>query len=382
MITLRIQNTVLETELRLPCSEAELSQCLREIAITAEPPPKVYVKKMIDPQGFAFLKGTEIDVDEMNYLAKRMDSLTLGETDKLYAIVSQKSYMEPKDLINLTFNLDCYTLIHDLRDISSAGRNYLLTVNGGMTSEELSGKDLAKIGRDLIESGKGIYTDYGLLFRNEEIGFEEMYDGQVFPEYWYRGDILLSVELSYDDKREYAYLPEEFSAIRKAIHRLGAPSAEACAYTISDYDFPSDWWDRFTRLLETESIFQVNVLAQEIMDQEVDFDKLSAVCGYVGKWDSDTLLTLVKNLDEFEYLERAQNYKSVGILSLNRILDTKFPEPAAKFMDYEGYGKYLSSNQGGRFVVGGFVYLQEGITIQDVLKTEEAPTEIQPEPRL
>lgn len=159
MITLRIQNTVLETELRLPCSEAELSQCLREIAITAEPPPKVYVKKVIDPQGFAFLKGTEIDVDEMNYLAKRMDSLTLGETDKLYAIVSQKSYMEPKDLINLTFNLDCYTLIHDLRDISSAGRNYLLTVNGGMTSEELSGKDLAKIGRDLIESGKGIYTD-------------------------------------------------------------------------------------------------------------------------------------------------------------------------------------------------------------------------------
>ena len=188
MITLRIQNTVLETELRLPCSEAELSQCLREIAITAEPPPKIYVKKMIDPQGFAFLERTSIDVDEMNYLAKRMDSLTRGETDKLYAIVSQKSYMEPKDLINLTFNLDCYTLIQGLRDISSAGRNYLLTVHGGMTSEELSGKDLAKIGRDLIESGKGIYTDYGLLYRNEEIGFEEVYDGQVFPEYWYRGD--------------------------------------------------------------------------------------------------------------------------------------------------------------------------------------------------
>ena len=110
MITLRIQNTVLETELRLPCSEAELSQCLREIAITEEPPPKVYVKKVIDPQGFAFLEGSSIDVDEMNYLAKRMDSLTWGETDQLYAIVSQKSYMNPKDLINLTFNLECYMI--------------------------------------------------------------------------------------------------------------------------------------------------------------------------------------------------------------------------------------------------------------------------------
>lgn len=382
MITLRIQNTVLETELCLPCSEADLSQCLREIAITEEPPPKVYVKKVIDPQGFAFLEGTYINVDEMNYLAKRIDSLTRGETDKLYAVVSQKSYIEPKELINLTFNLDCYTLIHDLRDISAVGENYLLTVNGIMTSEELSGKDLAKLGRELIESGKGIYTDYGLLFRNEEIGFEEMYDGQVFPEYWYRGDILLSVKLSYNGKSEYAYLPEEFSAIRKAIHRLGAPSAEACTYTISGYDFPSDWWDRFNQLLETESIFPVNILAQEIMDQEVDFDKLSAACGYAGKWDSDTLLALVKNIDEFEYLERAQNYENVGILALNRILDAQFPAQAAQFMDYEGYGKYLSENQGGRFVAGGFVYLQEGITIQDILKAEEAPTEIQPEPRL
>ena len=382
MITLRIGHTALETELRLPCSETELSRCLREIAITAEPPPKVYVKKMIDPQGFAFLEGSSIDVDELNYLAKRMDSLTWGETDKLYAIVSQKSYIEPKDLINLTFNLECYTLIHDLQDISSAGRNYLLTVNGGMTSEELSSKDLAKIGRELIESGKGIYTDYGLLFRNEEIGFEEVYDGQVFPEYWNREDILLSVELSYGDKREYVYLPEAFSAIRKALHRLGAPSAEACAYKISGYNFPSDWWKRFNQLLETESIFPVNVLAQEIMDQEVDFDKLSAVCGYVGKWDLDTLLSLVKNIDDFEYLERAQNYESVGILSLNRSLDEGFPSGATRFIDYEGYGKYLSSNQGGRFVAGGFIYLREGITIQDILPAEEGPTELQPEPRL
>lgn len=382
MITLRIRNTDLETELRLPCSEADLSQCLREIAITADPPPKVYVKKMIDPQGFAFLEGSSIDVDELNYLAKRMDSLTWGETDKLYAIVSQKSYMEPKDLINLTFNLECYTLIHSLRDRSAAGRNYLLTVNGGMTSEELSGKDLAKIGRDLIESGKGIYTDYGLLFRNEEVRFQEMYDGQVFPEYWHRIDVLLNIELNYNEKREYVYLPEEFSAIRKAIHRLGAPSASACAYTISGYNFPSDWWDRFNCLLETESIFQVNVLAQEIMDQEVDFDKLSAACGYVGKWDSDTLLALVKNLDEFEYLERAQNYKSVGILALNRSLDEEFPSGATRFIDYEGYGKYLSSNQGGRFVAGGFIYLREGITIQDILKAEDAPVEIPPEPGL
>ena len=366
-----------------PCLHEYIRYQLAELGVDTETAPKLLVESVAYPCVLSCLEGTYVNIDEINYLVREIESLEEIQAEKLYAIIAYKGYKTPKDLINAKFNLDCYTLIQDVRNLEKIGRMHLSTLKGGLTQEELDTVDFAKIGRELIESGKGIYTEYGILFRNEEIEYKEAYDGQVFPEGWYGWEKhVLEVEIGYNGKSEYVYLPEEELGIRKAIHRLGAPSAEACAYTISGYNFPSDWCKRFTRLLETESIFPVNVLAQEIMYQKVDFDKLSAACGYVGKWDLDTLLSLVKNIDEFEYLERAQNYKSVGILALNRILDTKFPAQAAQFMDYEGYGKYLSSNQGGRFVAGGFIYLREGITIQDILQAEETPTELQPEPRL
>ncbi len=66
-----------------------------------------------------------------------------------------------------------------------------MTIKGGMTTDEAKKTDFAKIGIDLLFSKKGVFTDYGLLFRNEGIEFREIYDGQVFPQYSYYGDELL-----------------------------------------------------------------------------------------------------------------------------------------------------------------------------------------------
>ena len=66
-----------------------------------------------------------------------------------------------------------------------------MTIKGGMTTDEAKKTDFAKIGIDLLFSNKGVFTDYGLLFRNEGIEFREIYDGQVFPQYSYYGDELL-----------------------------------------------------------------------------------------------------------------------------------------------------------------------------------------------
>ena len=54
-------------------------------------------------------------------------------------------------------------------------------------------------------------------------------------------------------------------------------------------------------------------------------------------------------------------------------MDTDLPLEAAKFMDYEGYGKYLSENQGGRFIDGGFVYLKAGIAPEELPERAELP---------
>lgn len=55
-------------------------------------------------------------------------------------------------------------------------------------------------GKELIASGRGEITEFGILFRNEEIMFDEVYDGQVFPQYIYE-ECLAIAELTYQEKR-------------------------------------------------------------------------------------------------------------------------------------------------------------------------------------
>ena len=65
----------------------------------------------------------------------------------------------------------------------------------------------------------------GLLIYNPFVELEEVYDGHAFPEYYYNNS-LLSLNAEYGGRTELLQLPDEALAIKKAIDRLGAPSAE------------------------------------------------------------------------------------------------------------------------------------------------------------
>ena len=44
---------------------------------------------------------------------------------------------------------------------------------------------------------------------------------------------MLEVEIEYNGKSEYVYLPEEELAIKKSLKRLGAPYESVCTYQLS-----------------------------------------------------------------------------------------------------------------------------------------------------
>lgn len=71
-------------------------------------------------------------------------------------------------LINLSFNINHYSVIRDVSDLAGIGQYHLLNIRGSLSKTELETIDFAQAGRDLLSSGKGIPTDYGLLFENEE----------------------------------------------------------------------------------------------------------------------------------------------------------------------------------------------------------------------
>ena len=174
----------------------------------------------------------------------------------MFAVTECEGYDTPKELINLHFNLGCYTLVQPTDDAEAVGRRYMYSMKPCMTMTEAANTDFEKIGKDLLVLKKGI---------------QEIYDGQVFPCYHYTGEELLCIEAEYKDKKEYLYLPEEPMSITKALHRLGAEKPEDCTYQVEDFNVDSkEWRERFERMVQNENIFDVNAVAEKLNNVETE----------------------------------------------------------------------------------------------------------------
>ena len=137
---------------------------------------------------YTVLKRTEmltVNVEELNYLAKRLDSFDTGEAAQFQAMAHKLELFELKDLINLTFCCQRATVITDFSDISAVGRNHYMNLHGGSARvDELNKLDGEGTARQLIESGGGTVTPYGVVYDNG-MKLEQIYDGRFFPCYYY-----------------------------------------------------------------------------------------------------------------------------------------------------------------------------------------------------
>ena len=128
--------------------------------------------------------GRDCRVDELDYLAKRLDSSDINEAAKFQAMTVKWGLFEMTDLINLTFWCQQATIITDFSDLEDIGRRHCMPLNGGSCStEELERLDARKAALDLIlNSESTCVTPYGVVYDND-MKLEHHYDGQHFPCY-------------------------------------------------------------------------------------------------------------------------------------------------------------------------------------------------------
>ena len=116
MIKLKIGNAGRETDIRFPISESDLYNRLAAIhaidSTDAQQP--VTVTGIYQPEEFSVLEGRQVNLYEMNYLAKRLDSFDTMEMDQFLIGISMLDDPSLKNLINLTFNIDHFTLVQDV----------------------------------------------------------------------------------------------------------------------------------------------------------------------------------------------------------------------------------------------------------------------------
>ena len=185
---------------------------------------------------YSVLKRTEkltVNVEELNYLAKRLDSFDAGEAAQFQAMAHKLELSELKELINLTFCCQEATVITDFSDLAAVGRDHYMNLHGGCaTVTELEVLDGEGTARQLIASGSGTVTPYGVVYDNG-MKLEQAYDGQIFPCYYYepRATMVAVTPKSEPENTEHItwlYLPMAQEEIDRVLQRSGiADSADA-----------------------------------------------------------------------------------------------------------------------------------------------------------
>ena len=198
---------------------------------------------------YTVLKRTEmltVNVEELNYLAKRLDGFDTGEAAQFQAMAHKLELFELKDLINLTFCCQQATVITDFSDLSAVGRNHYMNLHGGCAkTEELDALDGEKTARQLIENGNGAVTPYGVVYDNG-MKLEQVYDGRFFPCYYYEPNAITVAVTSKSEPEDtehitWLYLPMVQEEIDRALLRGGITDPADVRLRLEDSQLPMRW---------------------------------------------------------------------------------------------------------------------------------------------
>ena len=364
-LTVRWMNRFAEIE--FPCTDTELQQKLTEVRPTDTSPDEIFVQAVHQPTMLSMLEDQFLNMDEVNFLAKRMDSFTYDELLQFYAAAQYEQLQSPKDLINLTYNLPCYTVVHDLRNLEAIGKTHYMNINGAVSASEMKKIDFAAIGRELIRSGNGKPTECGLLFKNQDVPYEEVYDGVNFPEY-YHTECLAAVSITHGRKTEHLYLPCDELSITKAMYRVGAANTDELTVRLDSLEVDAhEWSDRIKQLLRDTSIYDVNEVLAAIDTADMNLDKLSAVMEYADADSPEAIIALAEHIDDFVFVPDVHDPIAVSGSTIASIKEYALHPHLEDFFDHQRFGEHLIKQYDGKFVSGGYVCMDEGAYLDEIL---------------
>ena len=149
-IELRNQQGNIQRTITLPSGEKQIQHCCNKLEIENSAFAKVWVSKVFSNDKMdGILADKMFALDELNYLAKRLESFGEDEYNTFYAVATAQKLDQLKDLISLTFNTHCYNLLADYisisrnryRDLNGLGKSIYLNDQGPTTTEFLKDFD-------------------------------------------------------------------------------------------------------------------------------------------------------------------------------------------------------------------------------------------------
>lgn len=323
---------------------------------------------------YSVLKRTEmltVSVEELNYLAKRLDSFDTGEAAQFQAMAHKLELFELKDLINLTFCCQQATAITDFSDLSAVGRDHYMNLHGGCAkTEELDALDSEATARRLIESGSGTITPYGVVYDNG-MKLEQVYDGQFFPCYYYEPNAITVAVTAKSEPEDtehitWLYLPMAQKEIDRTLQRAGITAPLDVQLRLEDTQLPNEVDVLLD--MEQESLADLNVLAQAADElSSDDMKKLGAVVTLAKPQNAEQIKNLVENLDLFDFAPGAHTPEEYGKYMIQQSGHFDYDENLNKFYDYEGYALQRMNEEDGMFTDRGYIVYKGYISLTEIM---------------
>ena len=323
---------------------------------------------------YTVLKRTEmltVNVEELNYLAKRLDSFDTGEAAQFQAMAHKLELFELKDLINLTFCCQQATVITDFSDLAAIGRNHYMNLHGGSASvDELNALDGKGTARQLIKNGSGTITPYGVVYDNG-MKLEQLYDGRFFPCYYYEPNAITVAVTSKSEPEDtnhitWLFLPMVQEEFDRALLRGGITDPSEIRLSLEDSWLPHEVLDLLD--MDHVDISELNALVQALDEfSDMSIRKYAAAAVMARPHTTEQSKHLAENLDLFDFAPSASTPEEYGKYMIQKSGRFDYDENLDAFYDYEKYGTERMNEEDGMFTDRGYIAYKGYISIEEVM---------------
>ena len=328
---------------------------------------------------YTVLKRTEmltVNVEELNYLAKRLDSFDTGEAAQFQAMAHKLELFELKDLINLTFCCQQATVITDFSDLAAIGRDHYMNLHGGCAkTEELDALDSVETARRLIESGSGTITPYGVVYDNS-MELEQIYDGRFFPCYYYEPNAITVAVTSKAEPEDtehitWLFLPMVQEEIDRALLRGGITDPSEIRLSLEDSWLPHEVLDLLD--MDHVDISELNALVQALDEfSDMSIRKYAAAAVMARPHTMEQAKHLAENLDLFDFAPSASTPEEYGKYMIQQSGHFDYDENLDAFYDYEKYGTERMNAEDGMFTDRGYIAYKGYISMEEVMNGNQS----------
>ena len=328
---------------------------------------------------YTVLKRVEmltVNVEELNYLAKRLDSFDTGEAAQFQAMAHKLELFELKDLINLTFCCQQATVITDFSDLAAIGRDHYMNLHGGSASvDELNALDGEETARQLIESGSGTITPYGVVYDNG-MKLEQVYDGRFFPCYYYEPNAITVAVTSKSEPEDtnhitWLFLPMVQEEFDRALLRGGITDPSEIRLSLEDSWLPHEVLDLLD--MDHVDISELNALVQALDEfSDMSIRKYAAAAVMARPHTTEQSKHLAENLDLFDFAPSASTPEEYGKYMIQKSGRFDYDENLDAFYDYEKYGTERMNEEDGMFTDRGYIAYKGYISMEEVMNGSQS----------